>query len=187
MLLGITGTDGAGKGTVVDYLVQEKGFVRYHARALFLSEISKQGLEPTRANMRIVANQLRAQHGNDYIVRMFLEQANESNDEHIIIDSLRALAEAKTLRANGGILIAVDADQALRYERVQARRASSDHVTFEEFKEHEKLESNDPDPHGMQKQKVIEMADYILENNGTLEELHQQVEAVLNQIKERRP
>lgn len=181
MIIGITGTDGAGKDTVVEYLVQEKGFTHYHARTLLLDEIKAQDLEPTRANMRIVANELRAQHGNDYIVRLFLSQAKDASlNEKIVIDSLRAVAEADTLKAAGGILLAVDADEALRYKRVQKRRSESDRVTFEEFKKHEELESNDPDPHGMQKQKVIAMADYCIENNDTLESLHTKIEEVLD-------
>lgn len=179
MIIGVTGTDGAGKGTVVAYLVKEKGFAHYHARTLFLEEIERQGLEPTRANMRIVANELRAAHGNDFIVRFFLERAETAGDERVVIDSLRTIAEAETLQAAGGILLAVDARERLRYERVQARRSSSDQVTFEEFQAHEELESNDPDPHGMQKRRVIEMADYVIENNGTLGELHTQIEAFL--------
>lgn len=183
MIIGITGTDGAGKGTVVDYLVQEKGFEHYHARTLFIAEIEKQGLPNDRAHMRLVGNQLRAQHGNDFIVRLFLKQAATSGDAYVVIDSIRALAEAETLKANGGILLAVDADQKLRYQRVQARQSSSDQVTFEQFQEQEALESDDPDPSGMQKAKVIEMADHVIENNGTLEELQQQVEEVLRKLR----
>jgi len=62
MIIGITGTDGGGKGTVVEYLVEKKGFVHCSARALWVDEIKKRGLEVNRANMRIVANDLRAKH-----------------------------------------------------------------------------------------------------------------------------
>lgn len=182
MIFGITGTDGAGKGTAVDYLVKEKSFTHYHVRSLLLKEIEAEGLEPTRANMRLVANKLRAEHGDDYVVRLFLEEAHKHNTKNCIIDSLRTLAEAARLREMGGILLAVDADQMLRYERVQRRQSESDHVTFEEFKAHEDLEANDPDPHGMQKMKVVAAADYTLHNNGTIEELHAQIDRALGQI-----
>ena len=33
IIIGITGTLGAGKGTIVDYLVKQKGFVHYSVRA----------------------------------------------------------------------------------------------------------------------------------------------------------
>lgn len=182
MIIGITGTDGAGKGTVVDYLIQKKGFVHCSARALWIDEIQKRGLTVDRANMRIVANSLRAAHGNDYLVVEYMRRAKESGWKDIAIDSIRAMAEANTLKKNGGILVAVDADQKLRYERIQGRASESDRVTFEEFISHEALEMNDPDPNGMQKAAVIAAADYTIQNNTSLEELHRQIDAVLAKI-----
>ena len=185
MIIGITGTDGSGKGTVVEYLVKEKGFAHYHARTLLIKEIQKRGLPVDRNQMRLIANEFRAQYGNDYLVQFFLAQAKDAGDAHIIIDSIRALAEAEYLKAQGGILLAVDADQKVRYERVQKRRSESDKVSFEQFVAHEELEKNDPNPHGMQKAKVIEMADYHILNGGTLEELHTQVDTFLEKLAER--
>lgn len=182
IIVGITGTDGGGKGTVVDYLVEQKGFVHYSARALWVEEIERRGLPVTRANMRLMANDLRKQFGRDYLIAECICQAREKNDTNIVIESLRAIAEADRLHAEGGILLAVDADQHLRYERIQERASESDAVTFEEFVEHEALEMNDHDPNGMQKAKVMAMADHTIMNNGTLEELHTQIEEVLKKI-----
>ena len=41
IIIGITGTLGAGKGTIVDYLVKERGFVHYSVRAFITEEIEK--------------------------------------------------------------------------------------------------------------------------------------------------
>lgn len=180
MIIGITGTDGAGKGSVVDYLVSEKGFVHYSARAMFVEEIKRQNLPNDRNHMRLVANELRKQHGNDFLITFYLRKFQEEQPAHVIIESLRAVAEAETLKKEGGILLAVDADQKLRYERIQKRGSSSDHVSYEDFEKQEKLESDDPDPNGMQKAKVIQMADYTIMNNGTLPELHKQVDMFLS-------
>lgn len=176
MLIGITGTDGAGKGTVVDYLVKAKGFVHYSSRAWFLEIIVEKGMDPTRANMRLVANELRKQRGNDCVVQEYLKRAKDAGYENFIIESIRATAEADSIKANGGILLAVDADQHIRYDRIMSRASVSDQVSFEEFIEHEELEKNDPDPNGMQKAKVMEMADYTINNDGTLEELNIEIE-----------
>ncbi len=179
MLLGITGTDGAGKGTVVEYLVKNKGFAHYSARAIWIEELNKRGEEPTRANMRLIANEMREQFGNDFLITYYLQKIKEDGTDKEIIESIRTVAEAQTLKANGGILIAVDADEEIRYARVQARRSETDKVTFEQFQAHEELEAHDPNPHGMQKQKVIAMADYTIMNDGSVEELFQSIERVL--------
>ena len=178
ILIGITGTDGAGKGTVVRYLADKKGFIHYSARALLIEELNARGEELTRANMRLIANELRAQHGNDFLVTHYLRVRESEQPMRCIIESIRTVAEAETLKAHGGILIAVDADQMVRYERVQARRSETDRVTFEQFAAHEALEANDPDPHGMQKPRVIAMADHIIMNNGAIEDLERQVDAL---------
>jgi dephospho-CoA kinase len=178
MIIGITGTDGAGKGTVVDYLVEQKGYVHYSARAYIANEIEKRGLEVTREQLRLVGNDLRRLHGNDHIIREALQEAQRKGETNVIVESIRETDAAKLIK-EVGVLLAVDADQKVRYERIVKRASSSDHVTFDDFVAHEALEMDDPDPHGMQKAKVMEMADYTLFNNGTPEELFAQVEAFL--------
>lgn len=182
MILGITGTDGAGKGTVVDYLVNEKSFTHYSARAIWEEEIERRGMESSRENMRIVANDLRAQHGYDYSVTYYLEKVAAEKPDHAVIESQRAIAEVETLKKNGGILLAVDADPQIRYQRIVKRGSATDHISFERFQEQEAVEMDDPDPAGMQKAAVIKMADYTLTNDGTLEELHAQIDVVLHTI-----
>lgn len=180
MLIGIAGTDGSGKGTVVDYLVEQYGFVHYSSRAIILEHIHARSLPDTRAQMRLTANELRAEYGNDFLVTQALERMQREGVKKAIIESIRATAEAETLTSFGGILLAVDADQKLRYERVQARRSETDKVSFAQFIAHEELEKNDPDPHGMQKGKVIAMANYTIMNNGTMEELHKAVDEFIH-------
>lgn len=182
MILGITGTDGAGKGTVVDYLVEHKGYRHYSARSFILKYVDAQGLEATRNQLRLTANMLREEYGDDYVVRQAYEDAQKDNATNVIIESIRAVAEAEYLKARGGILLAVDADQILRFARVQERRSPTDKVDFAAFVAHEELEANDPNPHGMQKAKVMQMANYTLTNDTSLEELHTQIEAVLEQM-----
>lgn len=182
MLIGITGTDGAGKGAVVDYLVKEKGYVHYSARAIWEEEFIKRGIESSRANMRLIANELRSTHGNDFLVTYYLKKKKQEGVDNAIIESIRATAEAVTLQTEDGVLIAVDADQQVRYERITSRGSSSDDISLTDFIKQEELEMNDPDPNGMQKAKVMQMADYTILNEGTLEELGLKVEEVLKKM-----
>ncbi len=109
-----------------------------------------------------------------------LERIAADRVDLAIIESIRTLDEAECLKANDGLLLAVDADPAIRYGRVQGRRSSTDQVSYEQFLAHEELEKNDPDPHGMQKARVMAMADHVIMNNGTIRELHRAVDEWLS-------
>lgn len=181
MVIGITGTDGAGKGTVVEYL-KTKGYTHYSSREFLVSEIENAGLPMSRNQMRLMGNKMRAEHGNEFIAKRALELIDAQGSKNAVIESIRALAEADYIKKHGGIILAVDADVEIRFERVQQRRSESDKVDFDTFVTQEELEKNDPDPNGMQKAKVMEIADYTILNNGTIEELEAQVEMFLQQV-----
>lgn len=176
MLIGITGTDGAGKGAAVKYLVDKKGFTHYSSRSIITDRIIEKNIPINRESMRLVANEMRKEYGNDAMVTLSLKKAQAQGVTKIAIESIRTLAEVETLHRNGGTLLAVDANQNARYRRITGRKSESDNVSFEEFIAHEKLEMNDPDPHGMQKAKVIQAADYTIMNDSTLAELGLQIE-----------
>lgn len=179
MIIGITGTDGGGKGTVVEHLVSKKNYIHCSARQLWIEEINRQGLEVNRANMRIVANELRGKHGRDFLIEEYKRRTGFEPGKNYVIESLRAMAEVETLKKYGGVLWAVDADQKVRYERIQSRASESDKISFDEFVNHEALEMNDPDPNGMQKAKVMASADVTIMNNGTVADLDKEIEAAL--------
>jgi hypothetical protein len=59
-IIGITGTLGAGKGTVVEFLTRPPyGYRHYSARSLLNEIIAERGLPPGRDSMRSVANGMR--------------------------------------------------------------------------------------------------------------------------------
>lgn len=180
MIIGITGTDGGGKGAAVDVLVRKFGYKHFSSRTLIETEITKRNLPNSRANMREVANDMRRKEGNDVLVNRALESIKENAVDKAVIESIRTLAEAHTLKQLGGILLAIDADPRKRYRRIQGRKSASDKVSYEEFIAHEKLEMNDPDPNGMQKQAVMEVADYTIDNNGSMSELRSKVRNFLD-------
>lgn len=182
MIIGITGTDGAGKGTVVQYLVDNEGYTHYSSREFLLTELQKANIMPTRNELRLIANKLRAQHGDDYLAKRAYELINKKEIKKAAVESIRTTAEALYIKQHGGILLAVDANPEIRYDRVQKRRSESDKVSYEEFLAHEELERNDPDPHGMQKAKVMEMADYTIMNDSSIEELQKQVDLFLKEV-----
>ncbi len=178
MILGITGTNGAGKGTVVDYLVRQKGFRHYSVRDFLNREIARRGLEPTRGTMLVVGNALRAERGPGYICEQLLEEAIARGGD-AVIESVRAIGEAKHLMAHGALLWAVDASLPVRYERILRRMSETDRISYEKFVSDEEAEIDNSEEYKPNLRALIAMASEVLMNDGAQDELYQQVEAAL--------
>ena len=186
MIIGITGTLGAGKGTVVEFLKQ-KGFIHFSVRDFLTEEIKRRNSEINRDNMLIVANDLREKYSPSYIAEKLYEKAKHET-KNCVIESLRSVGEIESLKNKGTFyLIGIDADIKIRYERIIQRQSHLDNVTFEEFVEDEKLETTSEDPNKSNVIKCIKLADFKIENNGTLEELSKEIDRICTEIKTKSP
>jgi len=184
LIIGITGTLGAGKGTIVDYLINQKHFKHFSVRAFLIEEIQHRGLEVNRDSMTKVANELRAQNSPSYIVDCLFTRALQTGD-NCIIESIRTPGEIDSLKSKGRfILFAVDANPIFRYDRVVLRNSETDRITFDTFIKNEQREMNSPDPNKQNLHACIKRADYVFSNNGSLEALTLQVETVLKEIED---
>jgi dephospho-CoA kinase len=183
MIIGVTGTNGAGKGTVVDYLARSKGFHHYSVREQLIREIERRGMPVDRSSMRLVGNDLREKNGPEYFDRLFIEDAARNGREDFLIESIRNVASAKWLKEQGAVLFAVDADRRIRYERIVLRGSQTDKVDFDTWVREEEREWHMTAAHDMNVPGVMELADFTFHNDGTLEELHAQVDAALAELR----
>jgi dephospho-CoA kinase len=181
MIIGVTGTNGAGKGTVVDHLV-EKGFAHYSVREFLIEEIERRGMKVDRSAMRDVANDLRKTRDPAYVVETLYRRA-EAAGGNAVIESIRAVKEAEFLREKGAYLFAVDADRHKRYERTVLRGSHTDNIDFDTWVHEEEREWHNEAAHDMNVPAVMKMADRIFHNDGGLEELHEQIDGALATLK----
>jgi dephospho-CoA kinase len=173
-LIGLTGTNGAGKGEVANYLLA-KGYAYLSLSDEIRAHIQRRGLECTRDQMIAAGNSLRRRYGADVLARRVLKKVKGPT----VIDSIRNVREVACLRRCGDfILVAVDAPAKLRYARVRKRGRAESASTLEEFvaKENEEMAGGKS---GQQLRRCLELADVTVRNDGTLATLHRRIEESL--------
>lgn len=179
IIIGITGTLGAGKGTIVDFLTKENGFIHFSVRGFLTELLENENLPPNRDNLVMMGNRIRANNSPSYIAEALYAKA-KSCGKNCIIESIRTIGEANALKQHGDFyLLSVDADQRIRYDRIRDRASSTDHVSFEEFCENEKREMQSTDPNKQNLSACMQIADFRIQNNGSYTDLYQQIQHVM--------
>jgi dephospho-CoA kinase len=182
IIIGITGTLGAGKGTIVEIL-KEKGFAHFSARDFIIERIKEEHLEINRDSLTTIGNLLRQEHSPSYIIESLYNKAKAS-EKNSVIESIRNPMEVEFLRQKGDfVLIAVDAHMEKRYKRIVKRQSLTDNVSFETFKQNEEREMQSKDKNSQNLRVCIEKADFLVDNSGTIEELKDKIEDIWQKIK----
>jgi dephospho-CoA kinase len=179
-ILAFVGLAGSGKSSAVDYLT-EKGYPKVYFGGVILDGLKKLGLEPTQENEKPYRERMRLEHGKDYVVNQIVEQNNDlvnAGQRHIIADGLYSWTEYKVLRHNfpGELtVIAIVTPKHARYARLAdrpERPLNKKGVDDRDWAEIENLEKGGP----------IAIADFFLHNDGDIEKLHRDVDAIVSTI-----
>jgi dephospho-CoA kinase len=184
IILGITGTLGAGKGTVVEYLVQQKGFAHVAVSDTFLTgEAIKRGREPDRQARHEIANEFRAKGPTKLMEAVYtLAEPLIAEGKDVVIEPQHSIDEVKFVQSKGGVVLAVNADLEMRYQRIQERGGPKDNVSFEAFKAHEEKEMRPTQNTTNDLAGALAQADHTIMNDGSVEDLHAQIDAVLQKL-----
>jgi dCMP deaminase len=173
-VIGLTGTNGAGKGEVASFFV-ERGYTYFSLSDVIREELQKENLAPTRDNMIKMGNNLRQQFSPDILARRVAKKIQGK----AVIDSIRNPKEVEYFREQGHfILLAIDAPAEIRYERVKKRGRDESASRLKAFvaKEEEEMGT---DENSQQLLACMEMADHLIINDGSLEDLRNKLEEFL--------
>jgi dephospho-CoA kinase len=174
-LIGLTGTNGAGKGEVAAYF-KTKGYAYFSLSDVIREELALRGEPPSRDNLIRTGNELRERFGPDVLARRTAEKVGAGG--RAVIDSVRNMTEVEFLRRQGGfVLLAIDAPVAVRFERTAARGRDESAADLEAFRAKEDLERRGGAA-GQQLEACMAAADRLIVNDGTLPEFHRQLEEV---------
>jgi dephospho-CoA kinase len=177
-IIGLVGHPSCGKDTVAEFLVTQFGF-KHISTGDLIREYAKSKVdgELTREKLHVISRQLRAEYGAGTLAEMALKTAGNK----LAISGLRTIAEAEKVKQAGGKIVCITAPIKLRYERAKARGRVGEDIDLEKFAEIESRESHSSDPNGQNTEGVIALADYTIQNVGTLAQLHSQVEKIVIQ------
>ena len=176
-IVGISGTNGAGKDELGKLLAERKGYYFHSVSDLLRDELRRQSKEVTRENQAALSKQWRNESGDDGImftkaIEEYLRDKDTKGYKGVALVNMRHPGEVETIHAHGGIAVWVDADQKIRYERAvvnnRTGREDNEGQTFEEFKAHEEREMYPPAdaPKGaLHMAAVKERADVTIEND----------------------
>lgn len=181
MNIGITGKYASGKGEVAKIL-QEQGFSYYSLSDVIREELKKENKETSRENMTIKGNSLREEHGPGVLGKKMRELIKKPDNN--ILDSVRNPFEVNELRKLKNFhLLGIDAPIEMRLKRLQKRARAGDVKTLEELKAAEAKENKELDTN-QQLDKTLSMADNIIMNDGSRNELKSKVLKVISEWQE---
>jgi dCMP deaminase len=176
MIIGVAGRNGAGKGEFVKFL-EARSFTALSLSDAIRAELATRGLDETRERMIEVGQEMRRRSGPGALAQSLVRQLLP--DRNYAIDSIRHPIEVEILRHCGQDfhLVWVDAKLETRFERMRERGRSGDPETLEELERLEARERGSDDPNAQQLDAVQEEADFVLANDSSLEDLHEQIQS----------
>lgn len=185
MIIGITGTFGAGKDTIAQYLTKKKGFGSIGLGDIVREFVKKLHWPNTRDSQREMGNYLRDKYGADFLIKEAIKRIPDKNK---VIPGIRQSVEADYLKHDGGaFLVAVDAPIKKRFYRISLRNRPGDPKSLKELQEKEQKEmfSDPKNPNCQNISYCMKVADFHLDNSGTKKMLYQEIEAILQKTTHR--
>jgi dephospho-CoA kinase len=168
LIIGLTGPNAAGKGAAAAAL-KSLGFI-YHSLSDAVRDAAiLRGRTTDRDDLILTGNELRREGGAGILAELTLPKLGARD----IVDSIRNPAEVEVLRRLPGFhLLGVTALPEARFERARQRQGRGDAVaSLRSFLDKE-AEENTADPSAQQLSATLALADHLIDNDGTIDDLH---------------
>lgn len=174
-VLAVVGLPASGKGEV-SLIAEECGIPVVVMGDVIRQAVRDKGLPMTDENLGAMSRRLREEYGPDALAILTISQIEATGAPVVLVDGIRSNTEAATYRNHFGDfhLLAIEAPFDLRLARLTARaRDASDNLTAEE------LRSRDGRECGWGLDKAMALAEYHIENTGTIESFGRQIRELL--------
>ena len=172
-LIGLSGTNGAGKDSVGELLAAQYNFLFVSVTDMLRDECRKRGLPVEREHLRAISSEWRHEGGLGVLIDKAVAVFNAQDRVYdgLVVASLRNPGEADRVHELGGQVAWVDADVQVRYARVTAGnrgRGTEDMKTFDQFVAEQEAEMHgvEGDPTSLKISAVKDKSDIFIENDG---------------------
>lgn len=177
-VIGAVGQNGSGKDEVLKYLKAHYGVPFFSTGDMVREIAAKEGVEPTRDNLRVISERYFRERGEGCFVRLLAERIRQDGGEMIGISGIRSLKDVQILRDIFGeafVLINVSiTDPHERYERMRNRGEERDPQAYEQFLVQDKAEED-----LFHIAEAGEQADYAISNDASLADLHKAIDRLV--------
>ncbi len=179
-VIGIVGLHGSGKTEVAKTLAKF-GVPTVRMGDVVWEEVKLMGQKINESTVAAVANELRKREGLGAIAKRCvpLIESQGKGKRAVVVDGIRGMAEVdEFLRSFGDSfhLLAIWANERIRYSRVASRGRADDVMSLESFREKDRREL------GWGMGEALALADFIIVNEGTLEELHERAIGLFEKV-----
>ncbi|TSC52965.1 MAG: hypothetical protein LiPW39_499 [Parcubacteria group bacterium LiPW_39] len=178
IIIGLAGEIGCGKGVIAKYIIEKYNGSSFRFSTMLRDVLRRIYLPDSRENMQILSTLLRQNFGEDVLARVISEDFASSDKSIVMVDGIRRLADIKYLKELPEFkLVYIETDIHKRYERILKRNENPDdsRKTFEEFQKEREQEAD------RQIKDLKKYADFIIENNGTYEQLYARVDKIIKE------
>lgn len=188
MIIGLTGTISSGKGVVAEFL-KSKDMVYLSLSDEVREEARNRKIELTRENLQNLGNEMREREGKGVLAKRVIKKIKSQKYSKAVVDGIRNPEEVNELRKlSKFFLVAVDAPREIRFKRMASRNRESDPKTWEEFL---KIDNRDFGQNeaasGQQVGKCMEMADFKIVNDLTIDKFNEKVNGLIKEIERKIP
>ena len=173
LILTLVGQMASGKDTVADYLKEKYNASKYSFSDMLSDTLKRFNLEINRDNLIKISEMIRETFGENTMAKTMAKDAGNDQNKIIIIPNARRLADITYLsKLPGFVLVKIDAEPKIRYERLTDRREKIDDKTktFAEFLEDHKRSTE------LSISEVAKQATEKIDNNGNFEDLYKQLD-----------
>lgn len=178
-IFGLVGSLASGKETTKKYLAEKYNAKDCRFSSILRDVLNRIAVPNSRENLQKVSTVLRANFGENLLARAIAADALKLEADVVVIDGVRRFTDIEHLKdLPNFILVKIDADPKLRYERMKLRNENEgdDKKTFEEFLSDHEAEADKQIP------EVMKTAKYSIDNSGTFDELYVQIDEMVKKF-----